>query len=268
MDVEFRKSARARHVTKPLPQDYIDTTELPTNFDWRNVNGTNYLSLDRNQHIPQYCGSCWAMGSTSSLSARINIARGGVWPVSYLSVQHVIDCANAGGCGGGDDLAVYAYAHDKGIPHETCNNYQAKNQECTTENACYTCAPGGSCHAITNYTRYKVGDYADISGEENMMKEIWARGPISCGVDASAALEQFVGNGIFKQYNPNPMINHIISVVGWGVDSMSGVKYWIIQNSWGVPFGDHGFFRLVRGEPDYNLGVNTQCNWGVPLNID
>jgi cathepsin X len=247
-----------------MPHTYLKAADLPANFDWRNVSNTNFLSTTRNQHIPQYCGSCWAHSSTSAIADRINILRNGAWPSTYLSVQNVIACADVGACKGGSALCVYYYANKVGLVDETCNNYQAINQTCTPFNYCGTCVPNGTCYAISNPKRYMIGDYGLLpAGNTDAMKaEIYKRGPITCGIDATSGLDAYNG-GIYSELKSDPDINHDVSIVGWGTDGSQ--EYWSVRNSWGEPWGEEGFFRIVLGKPLLNLAIETHCMFGVPI---
>jgi len=67
-----------------------------------------------------------------------------------------------------------------------------------------------------------------------MQKEIFNRGPISCGIDAMPLLNY--ESGIHTQKSSST--DHVISVVGWGKDESVG-SYWLVRNSWGEFWGDN-----------------------------
>lgn len=252
------------------PWKDVKTSDLPAAWDWRNVSGVNYLSWDKNQHIPQYCGSCWAQGTTSSLADRINIKRNWTNITVGLSPQVIINCNAGGDCDGGDPFGVYEFGMNHGIPEESCQNYQAKNppvEACAAIQVCMNCippppAPGqnGTCAPILNHPNWKVSQFGAVYGVEDMKKAIWHDGPIGCGIDATAEFEQYTG-GIFSQQLSNIVITHEIAVVGWG--SENGTDYWIGRNSWGTYWGEWGFFRILMGSN--NLGIETNCDWGIPI---
>ena len=85
-NIVFQFSVISR-ITNPTPSETVADDELPEEWDWRNVSGRNYLSwtvsiliitititinimIKVNQHIPSYCGSCWAQGTLSALADR------------------------------------------------------------------------------------------------------------------------------------------------------------------------------------------------------
>ena len=105
-----------------------------------------------------------------------------------------------------------------------------------------------------------ISEHGLVFGHTHMMKEIYERGPIACGINANAILEY--KGGILDLPNESKEIDHIISIVGWGYDDISGKQYWIIRNSWGEYWGEMGFIRVVLG--DNQLGTEYSCAWAVP----
>jgi len=104
--------------------EQIPYESLPTEWDWGNVNGINYLTNIRQQHNPQYCGSCWAHAVTSMLSDRIKIMRNAAWPDINLSPQVLISCEQMDlGCSGGWANNALEWIYNNYITDETCSIY-------------------------------------------------------------------------------------------------------------------------------------------------
>ena len=50
---------RREKIARARAHESIAVADLPSDWDWRNVNGTNFVTESRNQHIPQ-CTTCAA----------------------------------------------------------------------------------------------------------------------------------------------------------------------------------------------------------------
>jgi len=92
-----------------------------------------------------------------------------------------------------------------------------------------------------------------------MKKEIYARGPLACGIADPQALKDYTG-GIYCDDTGAMEITHDISIVGYGVEE--GQKYWLVRNSWGTHWGEDGFFRVCRGVN--NINIESDCAWATP----
>jgi len=199
------------------------------------------------------------------------IARGGKGVPIDLSVQHILNCGNVGSCHGGSVPGPYQWLkkmseQGKGISYETSNPYLACSSEsqegicphadwtCTDENIARTCStfpPQGKCVGLKQYPNASISAYGTVSGQEQMMKEIYTRGPIACGIDASPILNYESGIAT----DAGEYVDHVVSVVGWGSDNST--QYWIVRNSWGEYWGEMGYIRVKFGA----LHLEDECAW-------
>jgi cathepsin X len=272
--------------TSPLPFEYIKEDELPKSFTWGDVNGKSYLTKSLNQHLPQYCGSCWAHGAMSALADRIKIARKGLGDEINLSIQYILNCGTdtAGSCHGGSHSGAYEFVKSTSgyVPFDTCLPYIACSDEstegfcgevdtqCHSANICRTCdtfaGMGGSCVMIDTFPNATIAEYGSYHFFESdkvhkIKAEIYARGPVAAGVNAEPIVEY--KGGVVKDRNIlHKLINHVVSIVGWGVDEEDGTEYWIVRNSWGQYWGEMGYFRVETGHN--SLGIEGSVVWATP----
>jgi cathepsin X len=248
------------HIVSPRAHETLVVADLPANWHWGNVNGSNYLTESRNQHIPQYCGACWAFGTLSMFADRLKISKQGAAPDVIFPPQVLINCGGGGSCEGGDVGGVFDYVQEHGIPDETCQNYEAIDGECKPYGICETCQPSkdGSknCTAIRKFKKWTLAEYGkvlggsdyDVSGAhltkkaDKLKAEIFKNGPLACGIHADDKLEAYgttkavsdFSGGIFREVDVFHTPNHILSIVGWGMDAETSTEYWVLRNSWGT----------------------------------
>jgi len=219
------------------------------------------------------CGSCWAFAAVEAMSDRscIFLQKN----MSLSAADLTFCCDDCGfGCGGGFPASAWQYWVDNGIADEGCWPYpfpscdhhitgstnpcpahEYDNKECPKQCDSTWTGPVWSSDMHRGKTAYSV------HGETNIQSEIFQYGPVETAFTVYEDLLTYK-SGVYRHTTGNALGGHAVKILGWGVEN--GDKYWLIANSWNSNWGDHGYFKILRGTNE--CGIEDQVCAGLPGN--
>lgn len=198
---------------------------LPASLNWREKVKAFPAVVNQGN-----CGSCWAFATSMALAWQLAIRDG---LAVDLSEQEILAHSGKGSCGGG------YYAHDYQL-----RPGQSKEEECP-----YTASNRKCAKYATMSHEHKLTDWGYVGerGRRPTVDEIKAAlleyGPVAVTVTANSAMSRYAG-GVFGPVGcSSGGTNHMVILYGW--DDAQGV--WLMQNSWGVNWGEAGTMRIKYG---------------------
>lgn len=223
----------------------------PTNFDWRNVGGQNYVTSVKNQGS---CGSCVSFCTCAVMESAVRIKLGNPSYNIDLSEAFCQFCGG-GSCGGWGLTSGLAFAQSTGVTDEACMPYQPTNMNCASSR----CSDWQS--RLT-----KISSYTAHSTMAARKDAIATKGPLLAGM---AVYNDFFSysSGVYVKTSGTSLAGyHCLCVVGYD----DAQQCWILKNSWGAGWGDGGFCRIRYGQNDllidsswsfYSVAIDIQPAW-------
>jgi len=195
------------------------------------------------------CTASWAIATASALGNRFCVSNPWEYSDLMLSPQQLLSCDTMNrGCSGGDIDSAWNYIEREGLVSENCFAYQA-DSTISCSSRCDTEDP------------FKADSHCLLSDEASIKKEIFLNGPV---VALVFLVDDFLfyRGGLYQQLptatqltdTRRQRILHAVKIIGWG--TMEGKSYWLIENSWGEDWGEHGYAKIVAGgSPDKREGI-------------
>jgi cathepsin L len=214
-----------------------DSNKLATSVNWTH----SLMSIGSHSVKDQgACGSCWAVAASGALEMKAEILEGkAVAPLSYEQLIDCVDnpreCGGQGGCKGATAELAFGHVANHGIAFAgDYKGYQSGGDG--------KCKPHGSKHiASDGFERLPTNKLQPLLGALN-------NGPVVVSVDASKW--GMYSKGVFAGCDRDAIVNHAVLMTGYGQDTASGNKYFLIRNSWGDGWGENGYIRLNRRDTD------------------
>jgi len=245
---------------KAMTRLHSKATNLPRRFNavdkW-----SSYISDVPDQG---WCGSSWVLSTTSVASDRFAIQSKGR-EVVQLSAQNILSCTRKQqGCNGGHLDAAWRYLHKQGVVDQDCYPYVGRRDTCRMHHQRRSLTANG-CARPVEVDRdefYTVGPAYSLNNETDIMAEIFHSGPVQATMRIYRDFFAYSG-GVYRHTAANrgaPTGFHSVKLVGWG-EEHGGVKYWIAANSWGPWWGEHGYFRILRGSNECGIEEYVLAAW-------
>lgn len=219
---------------------------LPLSFDWRDAR-PECLPPTINQ---AQCNNCWAIASTRSMSIRACIQNPGMTYNQFMSTYHVTTCSNLpqGKNGCDPQYPQTGYTFMTGDVHtQQCMPTVLTGASAT---GCQQSCNIGSGGSLADVSGIQGGSYVKLANPTDIKISLVNNGPLSVGFSVPTNFLQF-----FPLNTPNSGIylidprlfstaGHMVVLVGF--DDRGPIKYWIIQNSWGVNQGVGGYLKVQQ----------------------
>ena len=228
------KEAFADIKSDPNP---IDIKYMPETLDWSKADCTHEISNQGN------CGSCWAFSVSSVVSDRCCLAGK---DHGWLAPQELVSCDTGNdGCDGGDRTIAMNFVGKRGLVHDACFPYKASDIPCPSK-----CADGNDW---TSSHVCKCNNVRHCDGATGIISCL-ATGPVAVGMAVYADF-MYYKTGIYRWDKKSPLRGyHAIRLVGYGAD------YWKCANSWGISWGDQGYFMIGKGECQIETRSPVVCD--------
>ncbi|CAF1136608.1 unnamed protein product [Rotaria sp. Silwood1] len=224
---------------------------VPASYDLTRmvVSGTNVPVVLQIKNQGQ-CGSCYSFAFICLLEFQYAIQ---LKQSASLSEQQIVDCSTGDhGCNGGWISSSFGYLQNNqwqvnGAPYYP---YRASQGSCAFRSS----GGGGVKFGRLGYWNAMK---SSSTAAADMQQALVSYGPLYVAL--------FVGNDnyrsvstVFQGYKSGIIdingcpsssysINHAVVIIGYGVDSATGIPYWKVRNSWGTWWGENGYFRIRRG---------------------
>ena len=233
----------------PEPIDLIGNP--PSSWDWRDVNGKNWVTPIRDQGP---CGSCYAFAVVAAMESMYRIQKNDPNLDIDLSEQAIVSCSQSfpwinGGCCGGLLSETLLFLRVQGVPSENCFPYAAVDAngrdayDCPDEMPSYDPVKcSDRCPNWEDQVR-KISSYHSLYLKRSIKIAISSYGPVIASFKVYEDFYDYDG-GIYEHEYGALEGNHLVAIIGY--DDSQG--YWICKNSWGTYWGEDGFFKIKYGE--------------------